>query len=292
VKHYLELVLEGLPRSIAPALSSWLFRHGCWGTQEKLDFTQSNLKYEPRIAQKKFITISAYFPHTSREAIEGAMLQWLKEHCPSVKPTWKKQKSKDWLKLWKKHFKKFSIAGLEIVPAWEKSRAKKSIRLEPGMAFGTGTHATTQFALMHLGLLSTSKMKTVLDVGAGSGILSVAAERFGAKSVTALDNDPESWRECEKLFKMNKCRRCKVTQKQLPQITGQYDVVIANIIDGVLIDLKELLWKKTKKGGHLILSGILTVGASAFERNFLEGKKSLVIKSMSDEEWTSLLISK
>jgi ribosomal protein L11 methyltransferase len=136
------------------------------------------------------------------------------------------------------------------------------------------------------------KGSTVLDVGSGSGILSVFSEIYGAKTVLAMDNDPESWRECKKLFKLNKTKRCKVTPKQITEIPGQYDLVIANIIDGVLIELKEFLWKKTKSGGHIVLSGILTVGASAFEKSFLDGHKGSVIERVNDEEWTSLLISK
>jgi ribosomal protein L11 methyltransferase len=69
-------------------------------------------------------------------------------------------------------------------------------------------------------------------------------------------------------------------------------VVIANIIDGVLMEIKKHLWKKTKKGGYLILSGILTAGARAFEKDFIEGNKVKVIRRLEDEEWTSLLISK
>lgn len=297
---YLEVVFDRLPRSIEPALSSWLFRHGCWGTQEKLEFIQNDLKYEPKLKQNRIINVSAYFDPSSREDVEGPILVWLNEHSPSTKIQWQVQNSKDWLSEWKKHFKIFKAAGITVVPAWEAknlkaSEVKKSLIIEPGMAFGTGTHATTQFAMEMIQKLSKKdilKGAAVLDVGAGSGILSVVAEKHGAKSVLAMDNDSESWRECKKLFKLNKTKRCKVTPKQLKEIPGQYDVVIANIIDGVLIDLKDLLWSKTKVGGSIILSGILTVGNSAFEKSFLEGHKGSVIERLEDEEWTSLLISK
>ena len=295
---YLELVVSGLPRSIEPALSSWLFRQGCWGTQERLDFFQPDLRYEPQIRQSKIITVSAYFDPELRENVEGPLLVWLRDRSPETKINWDLQHSQDWLKEWKKHFKKFTLAGLNIIPVWQTKKItaqqrKKSIIIEPGMAFGTGTHATTKFALEMLAKLGPrlSQLK-VLDVGAGSGILSVAAERFGAKNILAMDIDPESWRECQKTFKLNKTRKCKVSESPIHKIPGQYNVVVANIIDGVLIDLKETLWKKTKVGGFIILSGILTVGARAFEKSFLEGKKGRVVARLRDQEWTSLLISK
>lgn len=295
---YLEVIFDRLPRSIEPALSSWLFRHGCWGTQEKLDFTQEDLKYDPMIKQKRIINVSAYFDPNSREGVEGPILVWLNEHSPSTKIHWQIQNSKDWLAEWKKHFKSFKIAGIKIVPAWEQKKAsprENSLVIEPGMAFGTGTHATTKFAMRMIQKISKTKdfkNATVLDVGAGSGILSVVAEKYGARSVLAIDNDPESWRECKKLFRLNKTRKCKVTPKQIKDIQKQYDLVIANIIDGILMDLKPSLWQKTKSGGHIILSGILTVGSSAFEKSFMSGKSGKILARLQDEEWTSLLISK
>jgi ribosomal protein L11 methyltransferase len=287
IKQYLEIIFEGLPRSIEPALSSWLFRNGCWGTQEILAFTQPNLKYEPKRTVQKFINVSAFFDPQSRERVEGPILVWLREHSPATQITWQVHEAKDWLKEWKKHFKPFSVAGLKIVPVWEAKKTKldkMSLLVEPGMAFGTGTHATTRFAmemiqkLHNLGLIAK---KTVLDVGAGSGILSIVSEKYGAKSAIAIDNDFESWRECRKSFKLNNTKKCKVVESQ-----------IDNIIDGVLMELKEHLWKKTKKGGYLILSGVLTAGANAFEKDFLAGKEAKVLSRTRDEEWTSLLISK
>ena len=129
-------------------------------------------------------------------------------------------------------------------------------------------------------------------MGAGSGILSVVAERFGAKSALAIDNDPECWRECEKMFKINRAKKCTVNTKQSGAITQKYDVVIANIIDGVLIEIKNHLHRMTKDGGYIILSGILTDGAPAFEKSFLKGFGGKVVLRLSDTEWTSLLISK
>ena len=295
---FLEATIEGLPRSLEPALTSWLFRQGCWGTQEKLDFTQSNLRYPPEIKKKKFIDVSAYFPPSVKESLEIELSRWLLEHSPQCELHWVLQKNRDWLHEWKKHFKTFKLGGLNFVPSWlfnKKYKLQESVIVEPGMAFGTGSHATTRFVIEMLEKLAVQDLMvncTLLDVGAGSGILSVVAERYGAKSVLALDNDPESWRECSKMFKLNKSKKCKVTPKQIKDVKKSYDIVVANIIDGVLISLRRHLWRVTKPGGYIILSGILTDGVSAFSRAFLEKYHGEIACRLSDEEWTSLLIKK
>jgi ribosomal protein L11 methyltransferase len=295
---YLEADILELPRSLEPAITSWLFRQGCWGTKEKLDFTQSNLRYPPEITKKKFIDMTAYFSPSVKETLEIELSRWLHDHSPGSKISWHLQKNQDWLHEWKKHFKTFKLSGLNFVPSWlysKKYKLAESIIVEPGMAFGTGSHATTRFAIEILKKLETKNIlsgASILDVGAGSGILSVVGERFAAAEILAVDNDPECWRECEKMFKLNKSKNCKVTKKQIAQIKKKYDVVLANIIDGVLISLKRYLWRCLRPGGYLVLSGILTDGATAFEKSFLDKFNGEVVFRLNDEEWTAILIRK
>jgi len=295
-----------LPRSLEPALTLWLFRHGCSGTQEILGFKQDDLKYEPQIRKKKFITLSAFFVDLSKQNLQAQLAQWLVEHAPATKVEWIIKENQDWLKEWKKHFKPFVHSGISFLPVWYErkknavlARHKRSglktpqIVIEPGMAFGTGTHVTTRFAiqlLKNLQLEKTLQRKNVLDVGAGSGILSVVAEKLGATKILAIDNDPDSWRECGKMFTLNKTKKCSVSRKQLSELKKPFDVVVANIIDGVLIDLKDDLWRITNKNGFLILSGVLTAGASAFITSFMSAHKGEVTKTLSEKEWTAFLI--
>jgi ribosomal protein L11 methyltransferase len=294
---YWEAAIEGLPRTLEPALSFWLFKLGCWGTQEKLEFTQPDLRYIPKIKSRTLIGLSAYFDFDLKEEAEGQLYNWLKRRAPGARAVWHLQTPRDWLKEWKKHFNPLTVAGLKIVPSWKvtkKTNFKNTIVIEPGMAFGTGTHGTTRYAMELLsGLQDNIKGLAVLDVGSGSGILSVAAERLGADKILAIDNDPESWRECRKTFRLNKTKKCEVSEKQVRQIKSTHDITLANIIDGVLIDIKESLWRVTRKGGYIILSGILTDGASAFKKSFMNGRKgSRILKEISDEEWTALIILK
>ncbi len=245
-----------------------------------------------------FITLTAYFPASAKEEMEGRIWQWIQEHSPETEIAWKLEAQKDWLKEWKKFFKPFRLAGLKFVPVWLANRVKKdpnAILVEPGMAFGTGTHATTRFAIELLKFLKDENQiqgKSVLDVGTGSGILSVVAQRFGAQQVLAIDNDPECWRESAKMFKKNNTKNCRVSKISLEKTTRKFDVIIANIIDGVLIDIKDHLWRSTKPNGYIILSGILTDGAPAFKKSFMAENKGSVIHEMTDQEWTALLISK
>jgi ribosomal protein L11 methyltransferase len=94
------------------------------------------------------------------------------------------------------------------------------------------------------------------------------------------------------MFKLNKSRRCSVSQKQIQDVKEKYDVVIANIIDGVLMELKRDLWRALDSKGHMILSGILTDGAKAFIKAFLKGQKVKVVAELHDSEWTAFLIQK
>lgn len=292
LKTFWEVTISGLPSACEPALTSWMFRQGCLGTAEKLQFRQPSLKYLPEIESSAFIDMSAYFPVVSREELEAKILKWLQDHAPQALVQWQVLENKDWLSEWKKHFKPFRLAGFLFAPQWEK---KADIYINPGMAFGTGHHATTRFAIQQLRQLKARRqlINRVLDVGAGSGILSIVSEKLGAKYVLAIDNDPESWRECSKNFRLNKSRFCHVSKKQLDQVLKPFDVVVANIVDGVLMELKQDLWNRVEVGGYLVLSGILKDGLSVFEKDFTENLPGArIVKRVSDKEWACLTIRK
>lgn len=291
--------VDSLPANLEAEFTSFIFSLGCAGTNQKLDFKQPSLVYEAIIEPKSHIHLVCYFDLDKKESVAPALQDWIWKNSTETSFQWVLQKERDWLKEWKKHFKPFKFAGFNFVPSWmfnaKKFKRTNSVIIEPGMAFGTGHHATTQFAIENLVFLASKnfvKSKTVIDVGAGSGILSIVAEKLGAKSILANDNDPECWRESLKTFKLNRSRKAKVTKKQIAEISNQYDIVIANIIDGVLIQLKEHLWNVTKDQGYIILSGILAEGSSAFLRDFCDKRAYKLIKETSDSEWYSCLIQR
>ena len=204
----------------------------------------------------------------------------------------------DWSATWKEHFKPFAIIpGLIIVPTWEEYQPKEQeqvIVMDPGMAFGTGHHATTSLSLQLVQAVLSGKSNTsVLDVGTGTGILGMAAALFGASMVLAIDNDPEAVSAAKKNVAINKLQQIMEVQiTPLASLTAPFSLVIANIVHDVLLELAPDLGRLTASGGQLILSGLLAgqqvtnivacFTALGFSLNRQEQKK----------EWATLLFAK
>ncbi len=171
----------------------------------------------------------------------------------------------DWAQSWKQHFTSFQIGNRLIVhPSWEKPLVEKTrvaIEIDPGMAFGTGTHATTRLCLEAIAeRLETSTRHTLrlLDVGTGSGILAIGAAALGCADVVATDIDPVACDVArENVERNNLAGRITITAAALESIDGFYDLVVANILAEENIRLKEALIHRLLPGGWLILSGIL-----------------------------------
>ena len=200
----------------------------------------------------------------------------------------------DWGATWKSHFTSFAIVpGLIIAPTWEGYRAKqgeKVITMDPGMAFGTGHHATTTLCLELLQeTLQAEPGQAVLDVGTGTGILGMAALHFGAARVMAIDNDPEAVAAASANAAANGFSQAMtVALTPLADLGAIYDLVVANIVHDVLLQLGEDLIAKTRIGGSLILSGLLRgVQVSSIEGFFRE-RGFLSLESRERGEWAAL----
>lgn len=169
----------------------------------------------------------------------------------------------DWAVAWKKYYKPVRITDtLVITPTWEKVPDQTSkdviIELDPGMAFGTGTHPTTVLCLKTLeGVVQPADR--VLDVGTGSGVLSIAAAKWGAKEVLALDLDEVAVQSALFNVELNKVDSVvKVKQNDLVKgVKGRYNVIIANILAEIVVRLIEDSVDLLEAEGHLILSGII-----------------------------------
>ncbi|MFH1830937.1 MAG: 50S ribosomal protein L11 methyltransferase [Pseudomonadota bacterium] len=170
--------------------------------------------------------------------------------------------AKDWNAKWREHFKPFPIAkGVVVVPSWEKYVKKPDevvISLDPGMAFGTGLHETTRLCAQ--ALLSAINYRptthlSLLDVGTGSGILSIIANKLNIQNLIAVDNDPDALRIARKNLEINGCSGTTILDN-LNEVSGNFDIVIANILLSTLIALKGALTTRVAQGGILILSGI------------------------------------
>lgn len=176
---------------------------------------------------------------------------------------WEQIEDQDWSSNWKVHFKPFAITeGLVIAPTWEEYTAtdnEQVIVMDPGMAFGTGHHATTSLSLDFIRqILATDKDPRVLDVGTGTGILGMGAALFGASRVLGIDNDPEAVRAATENVTLNNLDSImEVSLDPLQQIDEHFDLIIANIIHDVLITMTDTFSNLLVNGGNLVLSGIL-----------------------------------
>ncbi|PID41298.1 MAG: hypothetical protein CR981_03735 [Proteobacteria bacterium] len=170
----------------------------------------------------------------------------------------------DWLKKWKLFFQPLELVpGLVVAPSWEHYEAKKGeevLTIDPGMAFGTGHHATTRLCLELIGAsIDYFAGRRVLDVGTGTGLLAMAAARWGAKTVCAIDHDPEAVQVASGNIRTNKLSRLvSVSGNDLDaSVSPPFDLVVANIIHDTLVEMAGSLTAAVVEGGRLILSGLM-----------------------------------
>ncbi len=171
----------------------------------------------------------------------------------------------DWVRSTQAQFAPLRIAdGLWIVPSWCDAVDPSAINLEldPGLAFGTGSHPTTRLCLRWLAQERIGG-KAVLDYGCGSGILAIAASRLGARRVVGTDVDPNALTASRANAARNGVAATFLPVDELPAIEGAFDVVVANILANPLISLAPALARHLRAGGHIVLSGVLEAQADA-----------------------------
>ncbi len=202
----------------------------------------------------------------------------------------------DWNENWKKYFKAFEIGEkLAVCPSWESYDNKDNrtvISLDPGAAFGTGSHATTSLCLEILEKRVTNDT-TVLDIGTGSGILAIASDLLGAKSAIGVDIDAQSVKTAIANAEIN-----GVSEKTeflvgdlAEKVSGKYDIVCANIVADVVMRLFDNVADFMNDDGILIVSGIIDMRAAEVEKSALEhGFK--IAESLMREEWHAYVLTK
>ena len=211
---------------------------------------------------------------------------------------------KDWINNWKQYFHQFYVDDILIVPSWEEVKAedkdKMSLHIDPGTAFGTGMHETTQLVIRQLKKDVTPDTE-MLDVGTGSGILGIVALKLGAKHVLGTDLDPcavpavaenkEANQIVDETFDM--VIGNIIDDKAIQDQAGyeKYDIVTANILADVLIPLTPVIVNQMKKGAYYITSGILDVK----EEVVVEAVKAAgltVVEVTHQGEWVSVTARK
>ena len=203
----------------------------------------------------------------------------------------------DWTEIWKSKFTTFTVGNRLIVkPVWEKCVPEDNqvvVEYDPGMAFGTGNHPTTKSCLEVLASFA-GKYESVIDIGCGSGILSVAAVKLGAKDVTAFDNDSVAVEHAVDMAAKNNVSG-KIDIKQLDinnfKPARTYDLVLANLYAELLIEHAEKICACVKPDGILAITGILYTKADNV-REIYSGLGMKMINSFSENEWFCFLLSK
>lgn len=240
-------------------------------------------------------SVKAYFPVDDQL---GSKLNRLKESLACLLGSepeleLKKIAEDDWAYAWKAYYKPEHIGNVVIKPSWEEYHAvpgETVVELDPGMAFGTGTHPTTRLCIRLLQELITEPFE-VLDLGTGSGILAITAAKLGAHKVVASDIDSVA----VKVARENVTRNGVADQVTLVQgdllhegSAGQYDLIVANIIADIILKLIPDLKGVMKPDGRFLASGIIDRRLSDVEQSLKEYGFQIV-RIERDQEWCAVI---
>ena len=261
-------------------------------------FSTSEIPDSVRVVIKAYLSADS---DTSQQMLElEAFISELSKRHPDdsfCPPTISAVNSEDWSSSWKVHFKPLRIGKrLLIVPTWEdvvEVPGDLVLRIDPGMAFGTGGHETTRLCLELLeSVMDSGPLLTVpslLDLGTGSGILAMAASLLGCGRILALDIDPDAVtvaRENLALNNLSDAIECGTTPLEL--LTEKFDIILANILAEELVRLAPYLAGRLHPGGALILSGILSEKEQLVRQGFNQLQLNYC-QTLCDGEWVAML---
>lgn len=247
-------------------------------------------------------TVSAFF--TRRPAVaeirrlRAALRAVLSERVPLFV---QRVADEDWAESWKRHFKPIKVGdALLVKPGWSRLRAQRGqavVLLDPGLSFGTGQHATTDFCLRELTRRRQPREKQgFLDIGTGSGILAIAAAKLGYGPVVAFDFDPDAVRVARANARRNRVAdRIKITRQDLTRLPARagvrFDLVCANLTADLLTGQRRRITARVAPSGRLVLAGILDT-QFAVVRSEYERAGWRLIRTRRQKEWRSGTFSK
>jgi ribosomal protein L11 methyltransferase len=252
---------------------------------------------EEGVIIKAYLQVNSFLGETVegiKDAINGLLIYGIDIGHNTVKIS--EVNEEEWATAWKKYYKPVKVSQyITITPTWEEYLPKSDdeciIELDPGMAFGTGTHPTTVLCIQAIEKRIKAK-DHVIDVGTGTGVLSIAAAKLGAEKVLALDLDEVAVQSATINVKLNKVQD-SVTVKQnnlLEQITGEVDLVVANILAEVIVRFVDQARNVLKNGGTFITSGIIRAKKEEVRSSLLD-HGFIIEETLEMEDWVAFIAS-
>lgn len=249
-------------------------------------------------ADREHVCVSLFVP---AEKSVAEYISFLRERFASlsldVTLSTEGMREEDWAESWKQYYHPIPLGRVTVVPAWQEytpAEGEAIIRMDPGMAFGTGTHETTRLVMKMMQDVIRGGER-VLDLGCGSGILSLCASKLGADFCAAYDIDPVAVRVAEDNIREDGAANiiCGVSDllRSVDTSGGKYDFVLANIVADVILRLLPDVGAYMKDGGRMILSGIICPRAEEVRKAALANGFT-IIEEREENDWLAILVEK
>jgi ribosomal protein L11 methyltransferase len=279
-----------VPLELADAATGLFYQAGFSGVLAQ-DPGDLGTEVDPVPAGKVRIVAFASVPSTAERARE---LLWerleVSASIASFTPT-------DWMRDFRAHHRVVQVGrSLAIAPPWSRLKSlpgRRVVRIDPGLAFGTGTHASTYLCLRALvDLARRRRLGRVLDIGTGSGVLAFAAGRLGAAQVRAIDPDPEALAAAHANARRNRLLgKITITKGSAATVRGRYDLVLANLLRDLLLRDAGHIAARVAVGGDLVVSGILDRQAEEIREAF-RSRGLVPARGLWREGWCALVFSR
>jgi ribosomal protein L11 methyltransferase len=291
-RSWIEVRVE-VPSALAEPMANFLIESGSPGV------VQEKVTGKPGAGKERVI---AYFRTPRSFPVQRKRIR---KYLSSLAPApgswsfrWRGLREEKWAEAWKDNFKPLRVTPKMIVkPPWERYAGKAAelvIEIDPGMAFGTGTHPTTRMCLQALEVLIPSFVHppSVLDFGTGSGILAIAAQMLGARHTVAVDIDPAAIRNARKNASANRLHgRIDFRVGSGQSLRGRFGIVVANLLPQELLNAADFLARRVSPAGYLVLSGILKKQEKEISSAFAE-KGLKIHASKAGRGWICMVLKK